>query len=80
MPIVYSVVDSSVLFIAPNVSAARLACSMYCSILIISSIAEIPSLLPNWLRLVSMCVILVSSLALSPDHILSMICVRHMGE
>ena len=51
-PFLYSVVHSSVLFVAPNalgmpmqrIFASRLACSMYCSILIMASIVDTPSL------------------------------------
>ena len=86
-PFMHSVAQRSFLFIAPMalerhmsmISASRLACSMYCPILIIASIVEIPYSYPYWSFLVSMCVILVSCLSISPVDILYMICVTHMG-
>ena len=86
-PFLYSDVQRSVLFIASHalemsmgrILVSRLACSMYCAILIIASIVDIPALYSNWLFLVSMCVILVSFQVISPAHILYMIYVENMG-
>ena len=74
-PFLYSAAQSSVLFIVQNafdraiscISALQSFCSMYCSTFTISSVVDIPSLYPYWLFLVSMCVILLSCLAIITD-------------